>query len=514
MNVDEKEFFREATLRICSSLELEQALWRCFMYVRDYIPADFIAMTYISKNIGGFRAIARATTEGGKKLEIFFPLTAKKIDQLTKSFPEVMIVDDPNTHPALKHTIHHVELANPSIIVARLIIEDKYLGALTIMAEGKGRYSDEHVHLLSLLREPASIALSNSLRYLDVIKLKELLADDNRYLQRELGRQCGENIVGADFGLKGVMDLVRQVAPLNSPTMLYGQTGTGKEVIARAIHNFSPRREAPFIKVNCGAIPETLIDSELFGHEKGAFTGAFSQKRGRFERAHGGTIFLDEIGELTTEAQVRLLRVLQEKEIERVGGTRSLKVDIRIIAATHRNLHLMVQENRFREDLFFRLQVFPIFIPPLVERKGDIPALVQHFMLTKSREMGLEDVPRLAMEALDHLKVYNWPGNVRELENAVERAIILSKGKPLTFSDLTVNHGQNLIAVQDFRAENPHSLDATMRDQIQIALDKTGGIISGDRGAAKLLGINASTLRARMRKMGILFGRKFKNQNS
>jgi transcriptional regulator with GAF, ATPase, and Fis domain len=352
--------------------------------------------------------------------------------------------------------------------------------------------------------------LSNSLRYIEVLKLKELLADDNRYLHRELSRQCGEEIVGADFGLKGVMDLVRQVAPLNSPVLLYGETGTGKEVIARAIHNLSQRSEGPFIKVNCGAIPESLIDSELFGHERGAFTGALSQKRGRFERAHGGTIFLDEIGELSPEAQVRLLRVLQEKEIDRVGGTQSIAVDIRVIAATHRDLQSMIRRNRFREDLFFRLQVFPIFIPPLVERKGDIPALVQHFIRRKSREMGLEDIPSLAEDAFEHLGSYHWPGNVRELENAVERTIILSRDRSLTFDDLAISPGKNHLNVRNPEAENTHTLDAAMRNQIQIALEKTEGVISGDRGAAKLLGIHPSTLRARMRKMGIPFGRKFK----
>lgn len=511
MKLDEYHFFREATLRICSSLELEKALWRFLMYIRKFIPADFVAMTYISADIKGWRAIASANVEGGQKLDIFYPLPPETIDQWTKSSPEMLIVDDPNTNPVLKHTYHHSGLKNPSIIVFRLIIEDKYLGALTIMTEGNVKYTDNHIHLLSLLREPASIALSNTLRYIEALKLKELLADDNRYLQQELSMQCGEDIVGADFGLKDVMELVRQVAPMNSPVLLYGETGTGKEVIARAIHNLSLRSNGPFIKVNCGAIPSTLIDSELFGHERGAFTGALSQKRGRFERAHGGTIFLDEIGELSTEAQVRLLRVLQEKEIERVGGTQALSVDIRVIAATHRDLQSMIQENRFREDLFFRLQVFPIFIPPLVDRKDDIPALVHHFILKKSKDMGLENIPALAEDSLGRLRAYDWPGNVRELENSVERAIILSRGKPLTFDDLPVIQRKGLVATGEFDAENPHNLDAAMRKQIQIALEKTDGIISGKRGAAELLGVNASTLRARMRKLGIPFGRKSKN---
>jgi transcriptional regulator with GAF, ATPase, and Fis domain len=207
--------------------------------------------------------------------------------------------------------------------------------------------------------------------------LKERLADDNRYLHTELRRISGDEITGADFGLREVMHRVRHVAPTESPVLLTGETGAGKDVIANAIHLGSPRRDGPFIPVNCGAIPESLIDSELFGHEKGAFTGALAQKRGRFERAHNGTILLDEIGEMPLEAQVRLLRVLQHREIERVGGTSRILVDIRVIAATNQDLYSMVQAGRFREDLYFRLNVFPITVPPLRERAGDIPALVQ-----------------------------------------------------------------------------------------------------------------------------------------
>ena len=218
--------------------------------------------------------------------------------------------------------------------------------------------------------------------------------------------------------------MVRLVASLNSPVLLLGETGVGKEVIANAIHYSSPRKDGPFIKVNCGAIPDTLIDSELFGHEEGAFTGATTKKRGRFERAHKGTILLDEIGELPPPAQIRLLRVIQNKEVERVGGTKPIPVDIRVIAATHRNLKEMVSKNEFREDLWFRLNVFPITIPPLRERKEDIHALVQHFAERKSKELKFHTVPTLATGAIDRLKSYHWPGNVRELENVVERALI------------------------------------------------------------------------------------------
>jgi transcriptional regulator with GAF, ATPase, and Fis domain len=291
--------------------------------------------------------------------------------------------------------------------------------------------------------------------------------------------------------------------------LLLGDTGTGKEVIATAMHNLSPRRNGPFIKVNCGAIPESLMDSELFGHEKGAFTGALFQKRGRFERADGGTIFLDEIGELTPGAQVRLLRVIQEKEIERVGGTEPIALDIRVIAATHRNLEAMLAEGKFREDLYFRLKVFPIVIPPLKERRADIPALVSYFMAKKSREMGLVEISVLAQGAIDRLMQYDWPGNVRELQNAVERAIILSQGKPLTFDEIgTVVSKPLPLAASRQTGLSSCSFEEAMVNHIRHALEATGGRVGGEKGAARLLNMNPSTLRTKMRRLGIPFGRK------
>ena len=244
---------------------------------------------------------------------------------------------------------------------------------LGLIADGLNQYTDEHARLLRLLHEPFAIAMSNALKHQEVIRFKDMLADDNRYLFDELRSVSGDEIIGSDFGLKAVMEMVQQVAPLDSPVLLLGETGTGKEVIANAIHYSSPRKDGPFIKVNCGAIPETLLDSELFGHEKGAFTGAISQRRGRFERADKGTIFLDEIGELPSQAQVRLLHVLQKKEIERVGGTSSIPVDIRIISATHRNLEEMIASGRFREDLWFRLNVFPDHDPAAQAEKRRYP---------------------------------------------------------------------------------------------------------------------------------------------
>jgi len=508
MPVDENDFFREATLRICESLIIEKSLWRCLSYIKDYIPAEESALHCYSPGMGTVTLYAIADREGGKyvNLPTAYPPEIRALMQKDE-YSRGYVTNRADEHPLAGPVLRAMGRGKSSLIVVRLILEEQWLGSVSFWAEGWDQFTEEHLRLLSLLREPFAIALSNNLRYRELLELKDLLVDDNRYLHDELQRISGAEIIGADFGLRGVMEMVRQVAPLSSPVLLLGETGTGKEVIATAIHNASPREGGPFIKVNCGGIPETLMDSELFGHERGAFTGALSRKRGRFERAHGGTIFLDEIGELTPEAQIRLLRVLQEKEIERVGGTEPIQVDIRVIAATHRDLQSMIERGRFREDLYFRLLVFPIAIPPLRQRIGDIPALVQHFMQKKSREMKLTGIPSLAPGALDQLMAYRWPGNVRELENAVERALIISRGEPLTFSYLqppvSEHEGQSFSASGDGFV----NLNLAMARHIRTALEMTGGKVEGKGGAAELLGVNPGTLRHRMRKLGIPFGR-------
>ncbi|MBW1863858.1 MAG: sigma-54-dependent Fis family transcriptional regulator, partial [Deltaproteobacteria bacterium] len=296
-------------------------------------------------------------------------------------------------------------------------------------------------------------------------------------------------------------------APMDSPVLLQGETGVGKEIFANAIHTLSHRNDKPFIVVNCGAIPETLIDSELFGHEKGSFTGASAQKRGCFERADGGTIFLDEVAELPPQAQVRMLRVLHNKEITRVGGSDQIKIDIRIITATHQNLQDMVKNGQFRADLWFRLHVFPIMIPPLRDRKEDIPALVNQFIMRKAKELKIPTPPKIPPGAIESLKTYSWPGNVRELENVVERALILSKGQPLTFNDIVwAGNGENHVE----SASDPHEpleLDFMISRHIRRILKMTKGKINGSGGAAEILGVNYGTLRHRMKRLGIPYGR-------
>jgi DNA-binding NtrC family response regulator len=348
------------------------------------------------------------------------------------------------------------------------------------------------------------------LRHQEVSRLKDMLADDNRYLFSELRLVSGDKIIGSDFGLRSVMEMVKQVAPIDSPVLLLGETGVGKEVIANAIHYSSHRKDGPFIKVNCGAIPETLLDSELFGHEKGAFTGAVGQRRGRFERANKGTIFLDEIGELPPQAQVRLLRVLQTKEIERVGGTTLIPVDVRIISASNRNLQEMIASGRFREDLWFRLNVFPIIIPPLRQRREDIRALVHHFIERKTKELKLKERPVLGHGAIDRLVAYDWPGNVRELENMIERALIQHRGGVLSFETLLpVSHSGDRTPIQDSgRNRDLPPLDEMTVQHIRQALEMAGGKINGPGGAAQILGLHPNTLRNRMNRLGIPYGRR------
>jgi len=517
--VDEKDFFREATLRICGSLEIEKALWNCLIYIRHHIPADMIFMSVYDPGTGTAETLAKADLQGGQICSVkltFQPEARRVINDIIKNTdrkPHIyhrsdIVADHANEHPVMGLLSSIMDSPNASFMAIGPNPEWNLFGGISIGNHAGDKYTEEHVRLFFLLNAPFAIAFSNYIRYREVLRLKDILAEDNRYFQEELRQQTGDEIVGANFGLKQVMEMARQVAPLTSPVLLLGETGTGKEVIATAIHNLSPRRNGPFIKVNCGAIPESLMDSELFGHEKGAFTGALFQKRGRFERAHGGTIFLDEIGELTPGAQVRLLRVIQEKEIERVGGTEVLPVDIRVIAATHRNLEAMLANGKFREDLYFRLKVFPVLIPTLRERLADIPALVQHFMTKRAREMGLVEVPTLMPGAIDKLMNYSWPGNVRELHNAVERTLILSKGKPLVFDDIGDTVISMAIATPPVNNEEMSALDKVISNHIMRALEATGGRVGGEEGAAKLLKMNPSTLRTKMKKMGIPFGRK------
>jgi transcriptional regulator with GAF, ATPase, and Fis domain len=387
------------------------------------------------------------------------------------------------------------------------------LGFVVLVARADSRFQDKHAEILEALREPLSNALENDRRVHEIASLREAAEADRRSLLHRLGRtDITDRVVGAESGLRHVMERVELVSRSDVPVLILGETGSGKEVIARAIHNHGPRRDGPFIRVNCGAIPPELIDAQLFGHEKGSFTGAEQSRQGWFERADSGTLFLDEIGELPLEAQVRFLRVLQDGFVERVGGNQSIRVDVRIIAATHRDLAAMVRENRFREDLWYRIAVFPILLPPLRDRKGDISELVQHFAQRAANRFGLAPVSPSEAD-IRLLQNYDWPGNIRELGAVIDRAAILGDGKSLEvaaalgLSALTKDQHKDpsqpaAVAPPVSRAEII-SLDEAMRRHIESALRVTRGRVEGSHGAAKLLKINPHTLRARMRKLGI-----------
>ena len=329
------------------------------------------------------------------------------------------------------------------------------------------------------------------------------LQQQNAYLQEEIKSVHDfEEIVGQSGALAAVLDNTRLVAPTDTSVLISGETGTGKELVARAIHSASARREKPLIKVNCAALPAGLVESELFGHEKGAFTGAINRRIGRFELAAGGTIFLDEIGEIPLDVQAKLLRILQEREFERLGGSQTIKVDVRIIAATNRDLLKAVRERTFREDLYYRLSVFPLQIPPLRDRKDDIPPLA-HFLVNKFAARVGKRIDGMDQDTMSLLLAYSWPGNVRELENVIERAVILASGSKLKIGADVLSENPERWGSADQADRGPATLEATDREHILAVLRQTGWVVGGSRGAAKILALHPNTLRSRMQKLGI-----------
>jgi formate hydrogenlyase transcriptional activator len=370
------------------------------------------------------------------------------------------------------------------------------LGALVFSCQQPSAYDVADVGFLQHVANQVAVAVENALAFQELTALKDRLAQEKAYLEEEISTENFKGMVAVSAALRGALKKVETVAPTDSTVLICGETGTGKERVARALHELSPRRERTFVKLNCAAIPTGLLESELFGHEKGAFTGAICQKVGRFELAHKGTIFLDEVGDIPLELQPKLLRVLQEQEFERLGSTKTIKVDVRLVAATNRDLARMVAEGRFRNDLYYRLNVFPIELPPLREQPDGIPSLVRHFTQQFARRMGkrIEAVPAATMEALFR---YPWPGNVRELQNVIERAVILSPGPTLQvpLADLKpVGQQAPVAAVTLADAEREHILGA---------LREAGGVLGGPEGAAARLGMKRSTLYKKMKKLDI-----------
>ena len=381
-----------------------------------------------------------------------------------------------------------------------LVHQGKSLGALSVVSRQEGSFGQRELEMLVQIAGQVAMAVDNAMAFRRIAELRDRLDQEKQYLEEEINIEHRfDDIVGESTGLRNVLRQIETVAPTDATVLIEGETGTGKELLARAVHRLSARSDRTFIKLNCAAIPAGLIESELFGHEKGAFTGAIARKIGRVELANEGTLFLDEVGDLPLDLQPKLLRALQEREIERLGGTRSIPVNVRLIAATNRDLAKMVAEKQFRSDLFYRLKVFPVFATPLRERAADIPILVRHFVSRHARRMG-KNIETIPPEAMAALVAWKWPGNIRELENFLERAVILSRGPQLHVPLAEIEAMEE--EEENAGADSP-TLHAAERDHIVRALREARGIIGGPGGAAERLGLKRTTLNSKMKKLGI-----------
>ncbi len=479
-HLDVKALFRAA----CSSL-------------RQYFDNDYAAVWIIDKDQNRLECAAMDfPASRGFLDDMTMPaLTGEDLHRMRTRQPELWTRAELEALPAPVRDAFLSEGIEVMAVTA-LRTPNGPLGVMTLGSKRPTHFRRDDLDLLGQIATQFSLALDNALAYEKLNASRNVIEQERLYLESEIRAEYNfEDIVGKSAALRKVLQQIEIVAPTDSTVLLHGETGTGKELIARALHSLSTRRNRTFVRLNCAAIPAGLVESELFGHEKGAFTGALMQKKGRFEIADQGTLFLDEIGDISLELQPKLLRALQEHEFERLGSARTIKVDVRLIAATHRDLPLMMRNNQFREDLFYRLNVFPIEIPPLRERREDIPLLVNFFVSRLSRKMQkrIESIPKEAMEALTHAP---WPGNIRELENLIERAVILTQGSELR------------VPLKELKRSSVVSTSASTfeeaeRQAIVEALKTAQGKISGFGGAAERLGLKRTTLQNKMRKLGI-----------
>jgi formate hydrogenlyase transcriptional activator len=429
--------------------------------------------------------------------ESFDPAGTPAAETLATGKPVVAYDTDAERYPALRRFL---ALGLKSVCSIPLIARDRVFGTLALSRLTDDIWTPADVEFLMQIANQIAIAVDNSLTYQELSEMKERLATEKLYLEDEirLDHNIG-NMIGEGPAFQSIVKSVQIVAPTDSTVLILGETGTGKELVARAVHELSGRKKGSFIKVNCAAIPASLLESELFGHEKGSFTGAFAQKIGRFELAHQGTLFLDEIGEMPLELQPKLLRAIQDQEFERLGGNRTIRTDVRFVAATNRDLKAMVGENKFRADLYYRLHVFPLHVPPLRERRHDIPLLTRYFVQKHAQRMGrnIDTIPTTALEALTR---YDWPGNIRELQNLIERSVILTNGSTLrvTMPELTKRS-----APASLPSLNSNMSQVGERERIIKALDEAKGQVGGPDGAAARLGLKRTTLQSRMRKYNI-----------
>ncbi|GIU04986.1 ATPase AAA [Shewanella sp. c952] len=505
-----KQFYYQATQCLCSSLSLESALKSYYDYVKQHLPIDGIFLNIYRPAHGDIQFLSHVNQSQAMALDKQVKLSSEMELVLQQNDrPVIRIINDINLDKVTGFVAPQVIPDIGSVILLRMVSSDTHLGVVGFYAKQPGVFKPLHADLIEPHKDTFSLITAFNLRGRNLLRANQALSQENDNLKR--GLFAPDGVVGAEGGLKKVMVQVDAIAALNTSVLMQGETGCGKEVIANAIHAKSNSAGKPFIKVNCGAIPESLIDSELFGYEKGAFTGAERRKAGYFEQANGGTIFLDEIGELPLSAQVRLLRVLQNSSITRVGGYDSVQLNIRVIAATHRNLQAMVHEKTFREDLWYRLAVFPIEIPALRQRRSDIPALVQYFIEKLAAKFNLEQLPRVMPEQLALLNNYGWPGNVRELINVLERAIIQQPQGPLNFDLLQVQSAEEVVTQPGLTivVDPSHASDKLVPLEVMIskyishAMRITGGKLYGPGGAAELLDINPNTLKSKMKKLGL-----------
>jgi formate hydrogenlyase transcriptional activator len=518
---DRLQLLLNLTTRITSSLDLREVLRAIAANIREVMHADAVAVSLPDTASGKSRVFAMDFPHGKGviKEELFFTPSAAAQKAMDTLKPVVIDTREPEEFVSRTTEIALAE-GIKALCLIPLVNRGRVLGILGTSRTTETSFTTEDVDFLSRASGQIAIAIENALAYREISELKDKLAQEKLYLEEEIRADSGfERIIGKSGALKRVLQMVETVAPSDSTVLLLGETGTGKELIARAIHDRSRRKDRAFVKLNCAAIPTGLLESELFGHEKGAFTGAIAQKVGRLELADRGTLFLDEVGDIPIEIQPKLLRVLQEREFERLGSTHTRKVNVRLVAATNRDLEKMVADREFRSDLFYRLKVFPIRIPSLRERKEDIPLLVSYFAqkFAKQMQKQIESVPTVVMKALT---AWEWPGNIRELENFIERAVILTRGKALqapltelrkteTATPANASVDGNNRTTRKATSSRPNvnacaeEYERKQREEIIDALNACKGRVGGSDGAATRLGINRTTLLYRMTKLGI-----------
>jgi formate hydrogenlyase transcriptional activator len=505
----------DLTNKVVAKLDLREVLREISANIRRTMQCDGVGIDLPSPEDGKLRLYALDFPGNTGPIKEGFEPPASQSDVVVTVFaagePAILSRDELLAMPIA------AEVGIQSLVHIPLTGRSQTVGVLSLGSFRENVFATADLPFLTQVARQVAIAIENALAFGEVSDQKDKLAREKLYLEDEIRSERNfEEIVGKSEALRRVLREVETVAPTDSTVIIYGETGAGKELIARALHNLSARGARPFVKLNCAAIPTGLLESELFGHERGAFTGAIAQRIGRFELANQGSIFLDEIGEIPLELQPKLLRVLQEREFERLGSTRTLRSDARLIAATNRDLEELVQEQKFRPDLYYRLNVFPIRVPALRERPEDIPLLVRHFVQQLSRRLG-KTIDAIAPEAMSALAKYPWPGNIRELQNVIERAVILTKGPLLKVAveELRVSNGHSisLPAAPSGDAPSPRrnmreSLDEAEREQIIAALEQANWIVSGPNGAAALLGMKRSTLQSRMQKLAIRVSRR------